>query len=169
MADSGIFSEDDRVELIEGEIIDISPIGSRHAACVARLTELLSQTVVGRASVWVQNPVVINDYSEPVPDITLIKRRSDFYADGHPTPSDILLIIEVSDSTLVYDRNIKLPLYAKAGIAEAWIFNLPTDIIEVYREPVNGVYQQSQTLRQCENLTMQMLDGISFKVEDLLG
>jgi Uma2 family endonuclease len=169
MADSGIFSEEDRVELIDGEIIDMSPIGSRHAACVARLTDIFSQAIVSKASVWVQNPVLINEISEPVPDVTLVKRRHDFYAEGHPTPSDILLIVEVSDSTLAYDRSIKLPLYARAGIVEVWIFNLQKDAIEAHREPVNGMYQQVKVYRRGEELTIQMLEGISFKAEDLLG
>ncbi len=107
MAAAGIFSEDDRVELIEGEIIEMNPIGSRHAACVGRLTELLGRLAGDKAIVWVQNPVQVNDYSEPLPDVALLKRRDDFYAQANPQPTDVLLIIEVADSSVEYDHEIK--------------------------------------------------------------
>src|SRR5216684_564312 len=116
MAKAGVLKPDDRVELIEGEIVKMSPIGSPHAACVCRLYESLPNVVKGRALVWVQNPVRLNDFSEPVPDIALLKPRKDYYAARHPTPADVLLIIEVADSTLLTDRNIKIPLYARSGI-----------------------------------------------------
>src|SRR2546423_8636468 len=135
MAAAGVLSDDDRVELIEGEIVEMNPIGSRHAACVGRLTEFLGRLVGGEAIVWVQNPVQVNDYSEPLPDVTLLKRRVDFYAQANPGAADVLLIIEVSDTTLEYDRQVKLPLYARARIPEVWIVNTPEDTIEVYARP----------------------------------
>src|SRR5215212_3778153 len=136
MAAAGVFNEDDRVELIEGEIVEMNPIGSRHAACVGRLTELLGQLAGGEAIAWVQNPVQVNDFSEPLPDVTLLKRRDDFYAQANPQSSDVLLIIEVADSSVEYDRDIKIPLYAQASIPEVWLVNLPKETIEIYTQPV---------------------------------
>src|SRR3982751_4315477 len=112
MARGGVFSEDARVELIEGEVIEMSPIGSRHAGCVDRLNALLNrsgQNVIVR----VQSPIRIDDFSEPEPDIALLKPRADFYSNSHPTPADVLLIIEVAETSVEYDRGVKLPLYAR--------------------------------------------------------
>src|SRR5215211_5706994 len=100
MGEAGILTEDDRVELIEGEIIEMSPIGRRHAACVGRLTNLFSKLLAERAIVWIQNPIVLNDYAEPQPDVALLVRREDFYERSLPAPDDVLLIVEVSDTTL---------------------------------------------------------------------
>src|SRR5437868_12357745 len=124
MAAAGVFSEDDRVELIEGEIVEMNPIGSRHAACVGRLTKLLERLTGDRAIVWVQNPVQVSDYSEPLPDVALLNPRDDFYSQATPQATDVLLIIEVAESSLEYDRSIKLPLYARSGIVEVWLVNL---------------------------------------------
>ena len=118
MAKAGVLKPDDRVELIEGEIIKMSSIGSPHAACVARLARFFHNMSAEKFIVWVHNPVRFSDFSEPVPDVALLKPRKDFYAARHPIPKDVLLIIEVADSTLLTDRNIKLPLYAGAGLRE---------------------------------------------------
>ncbi|HEX8685523.1 MAG TPA: Uma2 family endonuclease, partial [Pyrinomonadaceae bacterium] len=120
MGQFGIFSEDARVELVCGEIIDMSPIGERHAACVAILTQLITLRLRLSALVWAQNPVVLDDYSEPQPDLAILKPRGDNYRTSKPTPDDVLLVIEVSDTTLEYDRQVKMRLYARAGIPEAW-------------------------------------------------
>src|ERR671938_544657 len=124
MGEAGILTEDDRVELIEGEIIEMSPIGSRHAACVNRLNTLLGRHLRQTAIVSVQNPIRLDAYSEPEPDVALLRPRADYYESGHPTPADALLIVEVADTSADYDRIIKLPLYAKAGIPEAWLVDL---------------------------------------------
>jgi Uma2 family endonuclease len=116
MVEVGLLKEDERVELIEGEVIRMSPIGSRHAACVARLTKLFSRLAGDGAIVWVQNPVRLNDFSEPQPDVALLKPRADFYAGAHPAAADVLLIVEVSDTTIGYDRQVKVPLYARGGM-----------------------------------------------------
>src|ERR671938_948293 len=129
MAAAGVFTEDDRVELIEGEIVEMNPIGSRHAACVGRLTKLLERLAGDSAIVWVQNPVQVSDYSEPMPDVALLKRRDDFYAQANPQRTDVLLINEVADSSVEYDRDIKMPLYAGANIPEVWLFNPPPETI----------------------------------------
>jgi len=168
MAAAGILSEQDRVELIEGEIIRMNPIGSRHAACVGRLTELLGERARHVAIVWVQNPVQVNDYSEPVPDITLLRRRDDFYKHANPQAADVLLVVEVSDSTVNYDRKVKVPLYARAGVPEMWLVNQPEDLIEVYSRPAEGAYQETRLVRRGESLTAASVAGLTLDADDVL-
>lgn len=153
MGKSGIFQEDERVELIEGEIVQMPPIGSPHAGPVSQLSQMLRETVGRQAVVSVQNPVILDDYSEPLPDITLLKRRSDFYKSSHPRPEDVLLIIEVSDTTLRYDREVKVPLYARHGIPEVWIVDLANDCLQVFRDPLEASYQDCQTLAVSDSIT----------------
>jgi Uma2 family endonuclease len=143
LADNGLFNEDDRVELIEGEIIKMAPIGSGHAGRVKRLNHTLTVMLDGKAVISVQDPVVLGDYSEPQPDIAVLRWRDDFYIHANPQAEDILLIIEVADSTVRYDRTTKLPVYARYGIPEVWIVNLPQHRIEVYRELVDGEYGET--------------------------
>ena len=169
MADAGVFPRDARVELIEGEVIEMSPIGNRHAACVDRLNALLNRSLQHKAIVRVQGPIRLNDFSEPQPDIALLKPRADFYSNSHPTPADVLLIIEVADTSVEYDRRVKLPLYARAGIPQMWLMVLPKDIIEVHSQPVNGKYQKIQRLKRGRTLVSPTVPGLSFKVDDLLG
>jgi Uma2 family endonuclease len=169
MGETGIFSEDDRVELIEGEIVEMSPIGKRHASCVGRLTNLFGRLLAERAIVWVQNPIVLNDYSEPQPDVALLNRRDDFYENSLPTPDDILLIVEVADTTLEYDRQIKVPLYAQAGIAEVWVVNLADEQIEIYSQPVNGAYQSQRQTGRGETINSPDTFNLTLSVDDLLG
>ena len=169
MAEAGLFTEDDRVELIEGEIIEMNPIGSRHAACVGRLTELPGSMTRDVAIVRVQNPVQVNDYSEPLPDVTLLKRRDDFYAQANPGAADVLLIIEVSDTTLEYDRQVKLPLYARARIPEVWIVNIPEDTIEVYARPSRGKYQDALTVERGQRLPLTSVPSMRLDAESVLG
>src|ERR1051325_266182 len=121
MGKAGILKAGDRVELIEGEIIQMPPIGSRHASCVGRLTRLLVPALRDRAFVYVQNPVRLDELSEPVPDLAVLKPRPDDYSTGHPRSGDTLLVVEVSDTTLSYDRGRKLPLYARQRVQEVWI------------------------------------------------
>jgi Uma2 family endonuclease len=169
MAEAGVLTENDRVELIEGEIIQMCPIGSRHAACVRRAGDLLTRLLAQVVIVSVQNPVHISEYSEPLPDIALLKPRDDFYSRAHPNPEDILLVIEMADTSVDYDREIKIPLYAKAGIPEAWLVNLPKDIIEVYTEPLNGSYQKCRLVSRGEILTTKVLANLTINVDDILG
>jgi Uma2 family endonuclease len=128
MAEAGVFAEDARVELIDGEVIEISPIGKRQAGCVNRLNRILHRKVGDLAIVSVQNPISIDEFSEPQPDLTLLKPRADFYSNSHPTPADVMVIVEVADTTVEYDRNVKLPIYARAGVPEAWLVVLPKDL-----------------------------------------
>jgi Uma2 family endonuclease len=169
MAAAGVFREDDRVELIEGEIIEMSPIGSRHAACVGRLSKFFERLAGDYAIVWVQNPVQINDYSEPLPDVALLKTRSDFYAQGKPQPADVLLIVEVADSSVEYDHQIKVPLYARAGIPEMWIVNLPKDAVEVYTQPLDEAYREIRLVKRGESLTAKAIPGLTIAVDEVLG
>ena len=140
MAEAGILKEDDRVELIEGEIIDMPPIGIDHAYFVNRLTSLFIQSVGLQANVSSQNPIRLNSRSEPQPDIALLRYRDDFYRHAHPRPEDIILLVEVSDTTLRYDTEVKLPLYARHEIPEVWIVDLEHQRLEVFRRPEEGVY-----------------------------
>jgi Uma2 family endonuclease len=169
MAAAGVLSEDDRVELVEGEIIEMSPIGSRHAACVGRLTELLGRLARNVAIVWVQNPVHIDDHSEPVPDVTLLRRRDDFYAQAKPGAADVLLLVEVSDSTLGYDRQVKVPLYARAGVPEVWLVNLPGEVIEVYARPADGRYQETRLVGRGAGLTATTIPALALDADGVLG
>ena len=169
MADAGILHEDDRVELIEGEIIEMGAIGSHHAACVDRLTRLLSRQVGEGAHVRVQNPVRLSDLSEPQPDLALLRPRTDFYAARHPLPPDTLLVIEVAHSTLGYDRGVKVPLYARTGIPELWIVNLDEQVVEVYDDPADGRFRVQTEARRGAVLRPRLLPSVAVPVEDVLG
>lgn len=169
MAEMGILKEGDRVELINGEIIEMSAISSRHAAGVKRLSRLLNRLIGDAAIIGVQDPIQLNDYSEPEPDISLLKPRADFYVQSHPKPEDVWLVIEVAESSAVRDRIVKMPAYANAQIAELWIVDLQGDLIEVYRDPVAGSYQSTQQARRGETLTPQSFPSVNLKVDEMLG
>ncbi|HXF38215.1 MAG TPA: Uma2 family endonuclease [Blastocatellia bacterium] len=169
MAEVGLLSPDVRVELIEGEIVEMSPIGSTHAGTVDRSSAFLNRKLGNTVIVRVQNPIRLDDFSEPQPDLALLKPRKDFYSKSHPSPEDVLVVIEVADTSVDYDRNVKLPLYARAGIPEAWLMVLAKDVIEVYSQPRNGKYQKVQRLKRGKNLVSPTMTGFSCRVEDLLG
>jgi Uma2 family endonuclease len=169
MAEAGIITEDDRVELIEGEVVEMSPIGSLHAGCVNRLSALLHEQVGQTVIIAVQNPIRIDEYSEPQPDVARLAPRADFYSNGHPTPADVLLVIEVADTSVDYDRWVKIPLYARAGIAEVWFVNLPGDFIEIFSQPTGGVYKQVRRVGRGERLNSQSVPGIALSVDAILG
>lgn len=140
MAEAGILAPGERVELIEGEIVRMAAIGSRHAGTVMRLNRLLTKGVEARGLMAVQSPVRLDDLSEPEPDVGVLRPRADDYTATHPGPDDVLLVVEVADTTLTFDRDTKTPLYAAAGIPEYWLVNLPDDRIEVFREPAGEGY-----------------------------
>jgi Uma2 family endonuclease len=170
MAEAGILREDDRVELIEGEIIEMLPIGSLHASVVDRLSAFfLTQVPRDQAQVRSQNPVRLNDRSEPLPDVCLLQPKADYYASGHPGPEDVLLLIEVSDSTIAYDRGVKLPLYARSGIPEVWIVDLSAEAIEIYREPSDGAYRSASVARRGEQVSPAALPEVKLAVDSILG
>ena len=141
MGELGLFAPDERVELIDGEVYTVSPPSSRHAAATNRLAERLGK-YSARAIVQVQNPVRLGEHTVREPDIALLKRRDDFYEAAHPTARDVLLVVEVSITTLRSDRLSKLPIYARAGVPEVWIVDVDANVLEVYREPVRGSYRQ---------------------------
>jgi Uma2 family endonuclease len=140
LAELGFFGEDERVELIKGEIIQMAAKGTPHCVCETLLFRELIRLLLDRAMVRGQQPIIIRDHSEPEPDLTIVRNINDNYLSSHPKPSDILLVIEISNSTLKYDREVKLPLYAEAGISDYWIFNLIKYCLECYSQP----YQDSQ-------------------------
>lgn len=141
MGEAGILSEDARVELIEGELIEMTPIGSRHAGTVSALTHAFAVALHGRAIVAVQSPVTLGEQSEPQPDLAILKFREDYYRDALPGPGDVHLLIEVADTTTAYDRGIKVALYARHGIPEVWLVDLGKMRLEVYHGPEGGEYR----------------------------
>ncbi|BAY83652.1 hypothetical protein NIES267_31420 [Calothrix parasitica NIES-267] len=169
MAESGILNEDDRVELIRGEIIEMAAIGTKHAACVRRLDNVLPRKLGDRVIISVQNPVGLDDSSEPQPDVVLLKPREDFYASAHPQPKDVYLIIEVADSTIKYDREVKIPLYAQEGVVEVWLVDINLECVEVYREPVNSKYQKVDKFVRGQSLVIQAFDDVNIDVDEILG
>jgi Uma2 family endonuclease len=169
MNEAGILSENDRVELINGQIIEMSPIGRRHAACVDRINRLFSNILGIKVIVSVKNPIILNNLSEPEPDIALLQPRADFYESGHPQPKDIFLLIEVADSSLEYDREVKIPLYASSGITEVWLVDIYEQVIIIYRYPSEDGYSEMQTLSRGEKMSIQAFPEINLVVDDILG
>lgn len=139
LTEIGFFAEDDRVELIRGEISKMAAKGTAHTTCCRNLLRELAELVVGRAELQCQDPISLPSGSEPEPDFAIMRLRSDHYLSGHPTPEDILLVIEIADSSLDYDREVKRSLYAEAGIAHYWIFNLIEQCLEAYSEPYQNL------------------------------
>ena len=169
MGQAGVFHEDDRVELIDGQVVEMSPIGPRHAACVDRLNRQLSQRVSDRAIVRVQNPVVLGRHAAPQPDVALLHPPIERYAEAHPETPDIILVIEVADTSGDYDRAVKIPLYARAGIPEAWLVDLAAGIIEVFRQPQADRYGEKRVVRGGDTVTPLRLAGVTVRVSDILG
>lgn len=167
MADAGILGEDSRVELIRGQIIDMAPIGAPHFGMVNRLTRLLPASVAGHGVLSVQNPVRLDDGSEPEPDVAILKPRADDYETAVPRPADVLLLIEVSDSTLRYDREVKIPLYAESGVSECWLVDLAGRAVEVYRRPVGGRYAEVRRVGPDGILDIEALPGATMAAGDL--
>jgi Uma2 family endonuclease len=168
MARAGILSERDRVELIEGEIVTMSPIGVAHAAAVDRAAQTLMRSVAGRSIVRVQNPIRVDTFSEPQPDLTLLRPREDFYRTAHPGPADILLVIEIADASLRYDRHIKAPLYARHGIVEYWLVDLAAGTVTSYTSPDGATYRAVAVHARGEMLTPIALPDCTLTVDDLL-
>ena len=170
MAEAGIFHEDDRLELLEGEIVEMPPIGPGHAGGVKRLMHgFLPLQVERKAIISVQDPIRLGERSEPQPDLALLKPHPDFYALEHPSPEHVLLVVEVMDSSASYDREVKVPLYARCGIPEAWLVDVEQGLIEMYRAPAPGGYQQVRTPRPGERLSPQAFPELILTVDELLG
>jgi len=168
MAEAGILGPEERVELIEGEIITMAAIGSRHSATVMRLTRLFSDEFRRRTLLLVQGPVRLNDLSEPEPDVALLRPRDDDYAAAHPGPADVLLIVEVADSTGAFDRGTKQRLYAAAGIPEYWIVDLADDRIEVYREPGATGYRDVRRFGRADTLHVAAFADVEIAASAIL-
>ena len=169
MAETGVLGPETRVELLDGEIIDMSPIGPSHGAVTKRLNAHFTQCSNDRWLVAVQDPVHLDDHSEPQPDLMLLERTPDFYATKHPRPADVLLLVEVADTSLAYDRDRKLPAYAAAGIPEVWIVNLGERTIEVYREPSKTGFRWSTILRVTDRISPMNFRDAEVAVKELLG
>ena len=169
MAEAGILHEDDRVELIEGEILEMAAMGNRHAACVRRLNALLSRLAERRYIVSPQCPIRLDDRTEPQPDIALLKFREDFYADAHPGSADVLVAVEISDTSLEYDLQVKLPLYARAGIPEVWLIDLRAEAVEVHSRPASGEYRERLRFRRGETFSSKAVSGLKLAASDVLG
>ena len=145
------------------------PIGERHAACVDFLSQLITLRLRRSAIVRVQSPVRLDEHSQPQPDITILKPRDDFYRRAHPKPEDILLVIEVSDTTLEYDLKVKVPLYARAGVTEAWVVNLPGKRVKAYADPEGGAYQTVKSYARGEELRSRALPALRVSVAEVIG
>lgn len=169
MIETGVLTEDDRVELIRGEIVEKMPIGDRHAACVNRSTRLFVRLLGDRAIVAIQNPIRL-DGSEPEPDVAILRPRDDFYASGKPAAADVLLLIEVADTSLAFDRETKRALYAAAGIAEYWILNLLDESLEIHRGPrPDGTYAEITTHPKDGVAEPLAQPGTAVAVAEMLG
>ncbi len=169
MGEAGVLTEDDRVELLDGEIVQMSPIGTPHASTVARLTALLVHRFRKHATIWVQNPIVLDRWSEPQPDLCVLAPRADFYAELHPRPRDVLLGIEVMDSSRSYDRALKLPLYGKAELSEVWLIDLKAETVEVHRRPALRGYRTSATYARGQVIVPLAFPHMRVRVNEILG
>jgi Uma2 family endonuclease len=169
MTEAGILPEESGWEIIDGYLIDKMTIGSKHASTVKRLNRLLANVSGNETIISVQDPIHIDEYNEPEPDIALLKPREDFYAESHPTPEDVLLLIEVSDSTVEYDREVKKNLYAAAGINEFWLVNLPDSTVEVYSSPKNGNYRLARILESGETVESGLIKNLILPIDEILG
>ncbi len=169
MGQAGILGEDDRLELLEGEIVEMAPIGSRHQAVVDRLTSLFFNRVGDAAVVRVQGPVRLGEHSEPEPDLLLLRRRADYYASAHPGPEDVLLLVEVSDTSAEYDREVKLPLYARYSISEVWLVGLEAGTIGVYRVPTAEGYQEVSQAGRDQGIYPVAFPQLEWAVGDIIG
>ena len=168
MAEVGILHHTERVELLDGEIIVMAPIGIPHATGVRRMERVLHQALGAAAAISVQNPVRLDDHSEPEPDIALLRFREDDYATAHPGPADVLVVMEVSDSTLDFDREVKSKRYAAAGIPEMWVMNLPGDCLDRLDQPGPAGYARHTVFRRGEKISPAALPDLELAVADLL-
>jgi Uma2 family endonuclease len=169
MGEAGVLSEDDRVELLDGEIVQMTPIGVPHASCVDRLNALLARRLGKSAIVRVQNPIILDRRSEPQPDLALLAPRTDFYSGAHPWPRDVLLAIEVMDASRGYDRTLKLPLYARAELREVWLVDVVAEMVEVYTRPALRGYRRQQRLGRGRSLTPVAFPRMRLRVNEILG
>ena len=168
MADAGLFGSEERVEFVEGDIVEMSPIGDRHLLCVNQASELFILAFAGKARVSIQNAVRLNIRNVPQSDLVLYKPRADHRQTTRPKAENCFLVLEVSESSLRYDTKVKVPIYAKTGVPEVWIEDLQNDVLLVYRDPSNNGYAAQQTFSPTESVSALAFPDISFPVRDLL-
>jgi len=170
MGEAGIFGANKRIELIDGEIIDMAPIGQGHASIVSGLVEAFVLACAGRAIVWPQNPIRLDRWNEPQPDVAVLRHRPDRYRTGErPGPADVLLVVEVADSSLKYDQRIKLPLYAGAGVAEVWIIDVKQSTLDAYRNPARHGYAETTTHQSGDTLALALAPDIVVQLDLVFG
>ncbi|HTW71492.1 MAG TPA: Uma2 family endonuclease [Acetobacteraceae bacterium] len=168
LGEAGVLGEDDRVELLEGQLVDMSPIGPRHSHVIDLLTRILVRAVGDRGWVRVQNPIVLDSGSEPQPDIVVARPSASGYRDAHPRPDDVLLLIEVADSSFEFDGSVKRELYARAGIREFWIADLTANRVLVHRAPGGGVYGATEAVGASGSLQVEALPDITISAASIL-
>jgi Uma2 family endonuclease len=169
MVEARILTEDDRVELLDGEIVEMSPISPRHAGCVKHLARLLVGAAGPTGFVGVQDPIVLGPHGQPQPDVAVLRPRADDYRRAHPGPLDVVLVVEVADTSIHRDRSTKVPLYAAAGLPEVWLVDLPAETIDVFRDPRGGVYRHRRTAGRGETLSPLNLPGVTIRTDEILG
>lgn len=167
MGEAGVFPPDARLELIEGELYEMPPIGPAHAGIVKRLNRVFDRQIGDAAIVAVQDPVILDLHSEPQPDLALLRFRDDFYTSAHPHAEDVLLLVEVADTTLRFDRDTKIPLYAATGIPEVWLIDVAGRSLDVFRYPEGGDYKTETRAEDLKVLRVQALPGIAFDLSDV--
>ncbi len=169
MAETGILDEDDRVELIDGQILVMEPISPEHGGHTMALTHLFSSLARDRALLSVQNPIQIDEYNHPQPDVVLCRLRDDFYKRSHPAPSDIYLVVEVAWTSAARDRRLKIALYGRAGIVEFWLVDIPHRTLEVYTEPSDDGYDRVARLRAGSSVRLAAFNDMEVRVEDVVS
>lgn len=169
MIEIGLFDEDERIELLNGEIVEIMPKGTKHTSATSKTNRVFNKLFVEKAIIRIQDPIILNDFSEPEPDIVLAKLEENEYAERDPMPEDILLLMEISDTTLPYDRDVKSIAYARANISQYLIFNLAEETIEDYREPAPDGYGFKKTYRRGNVFSLVEFPEIEIKIDDLLN
>ena len=169
MVEAGILAEDDRVELIDGEVRALSPIGPRHVAIVNRLNALLSRQVADRAIISVQNPIQLTNYTEPQPDIAVLRLCEDFYAQALPSPEDVLLVVEVAETSLEYDRDEKIPRYAQTRIPEVWLIDVEQATVTQYTQPDGTRYRGEQILVRGQFLRADLVGTLHLAIDSIFG
>ena len=167
MGEIGLLEE--RTELVDGEIYDMAPPSSGHAGAVNGLARVLFTACGDRAVVSVQNPVRLDEFNEPQPDFSVLQPQADFYRSRHPGPADVILLVEVSKTSLRFDKSVKLPLYARTGVAEVWVIDLVGQNIEGYRDPVDGAYRTERVFAAGERVALALLPEVSIPLGGLLG
>jgi Uma2 family endonuclease len=169
MGEAGIFGDSKRIELIEGDLIDMSPIGQVHASIVGSFNEVFVTACAGRALVWPQGPLRLDPFNEPQPDLAILRRRPDFYAGKMPGPEDVLLLVEVADSSLRFDRTVKLPLYARAGIAELWIVDVSRRTVDIHRKPAGSGYLETVSDQASGEIALALAPEIVIRLDRVFG